>query len=272
MDWSFLERCMQATKHQEGYVYCLSPSNTEIMNQILEMALRSYVNPNLNDWSSLLHPFSLAYNNKPHLATSFAPCFLLYGFTPLTPSNLLHPSQDFMHRPQSSMISPSPQIGKPPITLIDHSGSENNKASDFVDEFQMYRDLASQSIQFSQVAPQRIYNKGHMFDKLEVGNSILVNPHSLSLLNAVKERGKKLLMKYNGPFEISQKIGPSTYCLQMPASYGLHPILNLAHLECYHVSEDGLGDQPKKPLNRLDFSEVPEYEVELITQERWRKL
>jgi hypothetical protein len=57
----------------------------------------------------------------------------------------------------------------------------------------------------------------------------------------------------------------------MPASYGLHPVLNLAHLERYHVSEDNLGDRPKKHLNRLDFSEVPEYEVESITQERWRK-
>ena len=35
----------------------------EMMNQVPETALRSYVNPELNNWNSYLEPFTLAYNS-----------------------------------------------------------------------------------------------------------------------------------------------------------------------------------------------------------------
>jgi transposase InsO family protein len=240
---------------------------TEIMNQILETALRSYVSPNLDDWSSLLHPFCLAYNNTPHSATSFAPAFLLYGFTPLTPSNLLHPSQDFVNRPRPGVTSPSLPIGHAPKEPIDLSTSESDKASEFIAEFHTFRDQAGQALQFAQATQQRNYNQGRIIVEFNVGDRVLVNPHSLGLLRSTKGRGKKLLMKYDGPFEVSQKLGPATYRLRMPASYGIHPVLNIAHLERYQASDADLGDRPQTGLSRLDFSEVPEYEVDSIIQE-----
>jgi hypothetical protein len=56
----------------------------------------------------------------------------------------------------------------------------------------------------------------------------------------------------------------------MPASYGIHPVLNIAHLEKYNDSPIEFGDRPKKHLDRADFSEVPEYEVEKIIKSRWK--
>ena len=61
-------------------------------------------------------------------------------------------------------------------------------------------------------------------------------------------------MKYDGPFEILQKISPLTYRLRMPASYGLHPVLNTAHLEKYTPSEPSLGPHPTKHLDHADFT------------------
>jgi hypothetical protein len=43
-------------------------------------------------------------------------------------------------------------------------------------------------------------------------------------------------MKYNGPFKVIQKLSPVSYWLWMPASYGIHPIINIAHLEKYQPS------------------------------------
>ena len=65
---------------------------------------------------------------------------------------------------------------------------------------------------------------------------VLINPHSLSLLKSEKGQGKKLLMRYDGPFKIVKKISLVFYQLHMPASYGIHPVLNIAHLEKYHTS------------------------------------
>ena len=78
---------------------------------------------------------------------------------------------------------------------------------------------------------------------------VLINPHSLSLLRAEKGQGKKLLMKYDGPFEIIKKISPVSYRLKMPALYGIHPVLNIAHLEKYQTSPPKFSVQLQKSLN-----------------------
>ena len=78
-------------------------------------------------------------------------------------------------------------------------------------------------------------------------------------------------MRYDGPFEVIRKLSPVTYQLRLPASYGIHPILNIAHLKEYKSSPPALGDRPTKRLNRQDFNELPEFEVEAIVGERLRK-
>ena len=74
-------------------------------------------------------------------------------------------------------------------------------------------------------------------------------------------------MKYDGPFEVIQKLSPVSYQLRMPASYGIHPIVNIAHLEKYQPSPAEFGNCPTKNLNREDFEALPEYEVDKIITE-----
>ena len=57
----------------------------------------------------------------------------------------------------------------------------------------------------------------------------------------------------------------------MPASYGIHPVLNIAHLKKYCVSPPEFSVRPQKSLNREDFDNLPEYEVEKIVAERRKK-
>ena len=78
-------------------------------------------------------------------------------------------------------------------------------------------------------------------------------------------------MKYDGPFKVIQKLSPVSYRLQMPGSYGIHPILNLANLEKPQSSPAEFGERPTKDLNQEDFNEMPEYEVEQIITERKKK-
>lgn len=56
-------------------------------------------------------------------------------------------------------------------------------------------------------------------------------------------------MKCEGPFQISRKLSPVTYQLCLPSSYGIHRILNIAHLERYHQSLETLGFHPTKQLS-----------------------
>jgi hypothetical protein len=57
----------------------------------------------------------------------------------------------------------------------------------------------------------------------------------------------------------------------MPASYGIHPIINIAHLEKYQPSPAEFGNCPTKHSNCEDFEALPEYKVEkIITEQRKR--
>ena len=78
-------------------------------------------------------------------------------------------------------------------------------------------------------------------------------------------------MKYDGPFEIIKEISPVSYRLRMPASHGIYPVLNIAHLEKYQTSPPEFSDRPQKSLNREDFNDLPEYEVERIIAECRKK-
>ena len=91
---------------------------------------------------------------------------------------------------------------------------------------------------------------------------VLINPHSPLLLKSEKGQEKKLLMKYDGPFEVMKKLNPVSYRLRMPASYGIHLVLNIAHLEKYQTSPAEFGVWPQEPLNWEDFDELPEYKVD----------
>jgi len=89
------------------------------------------------------------------------------------------------------------------------------------------------------------------------------------MLRENKGLGSKLQVKYDGPFDISEKISPITYQLWMAASYGMHPVLNISHLEKYIHSPKEFGKQSVKHLNQVDFTKILEYEVETILSSRW---
>ena len=74
-------------------------------------------------------------------------------------------------------------------------------------------------------------------------------------------------MKYDGSCEVIQKLSPVSYQFQMPVSYGIHPILNIAHLEKYQSSPAEFGERPIKNLNREDFNKLPKYKLERIKEE-----
>ena len=113
--------------------------------------------------------------------------------------------------------------------------------------------------------------QGWLSYKFEEGDMVLINPHSLSLLKSKKGWGRKLLMKYDGPFKIIRKISPVSYWLKIPASYGIHPVLNITHLEKYQTLPPKFGTWPQKSLNWEDFDELPEYEVDKIVAEHRKR-
>ena len=182
------------------------------MNQVLERALRSYVAPSKDNWDTLLSGFTLAYNTSVHTSTGFTPAYLLRGFQPLKSADLLTQTSQHCQRPVE----------------------ESKSTEHFADGIKAVSTQAMNALRVAQAHQPEAYNQGCDFTEFHKGDLVLINPHSLSLLRSNKGEGKKFLMQYNGPFKVMEKISDVTYRIRLPASYGIHPVINIAHLETYH--------------------------------------
>jgi len=222
--WGEICRLMGTKRSLTTVHHPQADGQTEILNQMLEITLRAYRGPSQDDWEEHLDTLSLAYNLSPHTATMFAPAYLLCSFTPVTCSTLINPSL--------SILQPS---------SWDSGDVLNQKAVEMWENFEGDRTCAKEALLLSQIYQQRAYDKGQLIKEFEEGDLVALNPHSLDLLKAEKGCGNKLLMRYDGPFEVIRKLSLVTYQLRLLASYRIHPILNIAHLEEYKQSPPSLG-------------------------------
>ena len=116
--WKEVCRLMGIKRSLTTAYHPQADGQTEILNQGLEIALRAYVGPSRNDWDTHLEGLALSYNTTPHTSTGFAPAYLLFGYMPITSSQLMTDSRaiarpnptelDGGHMEEKSSITSSP--------------------------------------------------------------------------------------------------------------------------------------------------------------------
>ena len=74
----------------------------------------------------------------------------------------------------------------------------------------------------------------------------MINVHSLKLPNVTQGKGIKMTKRFEGPFEIIDKLSDITYRLRIPHEYDIHPVLSIAHLEKYNSPPEEFGERNKK--------------------------
>ena len=100
----------------------------------------------------------------------------------------------------------------------------------FIEDLTAIRLVAKDVLKLAQLQFENSYNKNHIFVSYEPGDKVLINIHSLQLPE-LKGPGTKFTRQYNGPFEVTEQVSPVAYRIQLPHSYGIHPVLSIAHLE-----------------------------------------
>lgn len=125
------------------------------------------------------------------------------------------------------------------------------------------RKSARDALVLAQEKQAKAFNKGRRpVDPIEVGDLVLINPHTLKLVD-VAGTGRKLVQRTIGPFEVLERINPIVYRLRLPDTYPMHSVFNIAHLKKYKPSPAHFGDRSSLPSTR-DFIATQEYEVEAI--------
>ena len=81
---------------------------------------------------------------------------------------------------------------------------------------------------------------------------------------------KKTAPKQEGPFEITEVIGPVTYHLKLPATWKIHDVFHATLLRQYRENEVYSANFPKPPPELVDGEEVYKVEGILRHQKRGR--
>jgi hypothetical protein len=235
-----------------GGVMALSSSHhpqtdgqTEVLNATIEQMLRAYVAGRRDSWSSWISVLTFAYNSSVHSSSGYALNYLLMGYKPRLTSGVLLDEVD----PASRPFLPS------------------QRAETFIETLEELRKSARDALVLAQEKQARAYNKNRRpVDPIDVGDLVLVNPHTLKLVD-VAGTGKKLVQRTIGPFEVLERINPVVYRLRLPDTYPMHPVFNIGHLKKYQPSPPHFGDRSAL-LPTRDFIASPEYEVEAILGHR----
>ena len=217
---------------------------TEILNQMIEVAICTFINNNCNNWLSLLLYLTFAYNNTPHTVMKFQPTYLLYRFHPHTPFNLL---------------TKESSIGQP--NKYDFHAPD---AQQFAEDISTVRLATKNALRLTHLRFEDSYNNNHIFIPYKPSDKVLINIHSLQLPES-KGSGTKFTRRYDGPFKVTECVSPVAYQIQLPHSYGIHPILSIAHLKPFKSDPH----QEWKDLQSIQ-EDPEEYKVKEI-MEQWKE-
>ena len=155
----------------------------ERFNATIKSQLCKLQDLNRNNWDQYLSATVYAYNIGQHRTTKYSPYQLLYGKTPILPFD----------KPQ-----PMVQFAKP---------------SDYYDQFRRYRALIIQqvrsNIQQQQQLNKQRYDLHRSNTQYTIGQLVLAKP-------AV--RNDKMQEIFEGPYRVTDILGPVTYTIQLEHS------------------------------------------------------
>ena len=221
---------------------------TERQNRTLEENLRAYVNYQQDDWDMKLTAAELSYNTSEHASTGYSPFYLNYGYHP--------------HLPLDAAVIPS-------------NISNNQSAADRIAELHQAMSDAKSCLLQAQQRQSHYANLKRREVILTLGQSVLLSSEHLQLKD--KDRTKKLMEKYIGPFKIKRVVSSVAYELDLPSTMKIHPVFHVSKLKPLKSSDStnypgrASAEAPRPPPELVNEDGDEEWEVESIVKERITK-
>ena len=206
------------------------------MNAVVSQTLHCLITdvPNLHRWTDYLPTVEMVVNSLPNRSTGYSPFFLMYGYHPVLPIELL-------------------------------KGDESTNVetlSKFLDKTQEVWRLARVQMENAVVAQRKYYDQKHRDIQFAAGNSVLLSTQNLRFKGILH----KLQWKFCGPYKVLEKIWAQAYRLQLPDTWRVHPVFHMSLLKQWRPS---LMQQVPREVE-LDDADAPQYfNVEKILRWQW---
>lgn len=203
---------------------------TEIINQLLEMYLRAFVNYEMANWVDLLPMAEFAYNNAKTSTIGMTPFYANYGY---------HPSA---HNPPAgtSVKNPASRLYAHWMTQVHEEARKN---------------LETAKSRMKHWADKK-RREAPTFAKDQL---VWLNAKNIKTKRPSKKLDKKML----GPFRIQKVISPTAVRLTLPASWRIHNTFHVSLIEPYRAGIQAPPD-PDQVLREADPIESEDYEVEEV--------
>jgi len=203
---------------------------TERVNQEIEAYLSIYCASHPEEWPQALHTLEFTHNNRRHADRQHTPFELMFGESPVA------------------------------IPL----SYENTKYPAMEDRMKVLLRNREEALAAHELARSRMADRRKStFIPFTKGDQVWLDSRNLKTIYH-----KKMKPKREGPFLITEVLGPVTYRLQLPAAWRIHNVFHAALLRPY--KENGVyGENFVKPPPELEEGEEV-YEVETILNHRKR--
>jgi hypothetical protein len=203
---------------------------TERTNQEIEAYLSIYCASHPEEWPQALHTLEFTHNNRRHAERLNTPFELMFGESPIA-------------IPLSFETTKYPAI-EDKITALTRNRQEA---------------LAAHELARSRMTDRR----KSTFTPFKRGDQVWLDSRNLKTIYH-----KKMKPKREGPFEITDVLGPVTYRLRLPASWRIHNVFHATLLKQYKENDIYGANYNQPPPELLEGEEV--YEIETILNHRKR--
>src|ERR1700682_1264598 len=224
----FKELCKQleVTQNLSTAYHPQTDGQSEKTNKHVELALRIYCNYQQDNWAQWLPMVQYAINTRPSTTTKQAPYELWMGFIPRA------------HQPEQTSEVPA----------IEHQKEQLKEArKQALEAMKRAQELLGRT------SKHKPYRKGQ---KVWLEGTNLQTTHPTA----------KLRPKRYGPFVVTEKIGQTTYRLELPAHWKIHNAFHASLLLPYHETKEH-GRNFLEPAPEL-IEGQPEWEVEEVLDSR----
>ncbi|KAF3662453.1 hypothetical protein FXO37_12442 [Capsicum annuum] len=191
----------------------------ERINHLLEEYLRHYVTASQRNWADLLDTMQFCYNLHRSSATEKSPFELVLGMQPMALLEVV--------TLKSHGICPAAyRYAKDKHDMLVEAPDSLRKAQK---RMKKYADQHRRAVEFS------------------VGNKVLLKltPQFWKQIVSMK-RHRGLIPRYDGPFEVVEKIGEVAYKLNLPEWLKIHPAFHVSFLKRYNEDVEDPGRNKSK--------------------------